>query len=148
MSSSGVGSSGRGRGGHGSWIRALLAFYLATPAFAVADLVFHLPLRVALPGDGARLGYYAAVTLLGLLCWRHPRATPWVGMAESATNLVILMLGVLLPLWDAPAVVAAGGALPGPELLLARVTNLAVGGAVMVVSFHRARASLVGEIEA
>jgi hypothetical protein len=90
----------------------LVLYYLASPLFGVADLAFHAPLRVSLVLPvNARVGYYAAVFLLGVLCLLRPGATPWVGMVESAGNLLILMLGILLPIWSLasdPSTVAGG----------------------------------------
>ena len=128
----------------GRWVRGLAAYYLGTPAFAVVDFLFHIPVRVALPDGWARGAYYAAAFGLGVVCRRFPRTAPWVGMGESAANLLLLCLAVLLPIWSAPDALLAGGGLPASEMMMHRVVNLAIGGTVMVVSFHRSRAELAG----
>lgn len=82
---------------------SVVLYYLATPAFAVADLGFHGPFRVSqvLPPE-ARTAYYAGLFGLGLLCLSRRGATPWVGTLESSGNLLILLLGILLPIWNLP----------------------------------------------
>lgn len=129
-------------GAPGEQSRSLLLYYLGTPAFALADLFFHVPVRVALPDGTARAAYYVVAFGLGLVCLRLPAAAPWVGMGESSVNLLILMLAVLLPIWAGPDALLAGGEVADGEVLMGRVANLALGGTVMVVGFHRARMAL------
>lgn len=113
------------------------AYYLATPAFAVLDLGFGVPVRVwGLHDPGHRAVYYAIVILAGLLCWSRPKVSPWVGMVESVVNLFLLILSVLLPIWSLPDALLAGDPLPHPLGALALV-NVALSGGIMVTSFHR-----------
>ena len=92
--------------------RWITGYYLATPLFAVMDLGLGLPVRVAgiLPEPG-RLAYYAAAFALGLACRARPSATPWVGMLESAANLTLLLLSILIPIWSLPDAVLSGAPL-------------------------------------
>lgn len=115
----------------------VLLYLLATPLFAAVDAVFGWPVRVAgIGGVPGRLFYYGAVLLLGLVCWRWPRATPLVGMGESAANLTLLFLSVLLPLWDASAVLEGGG----PRVVTpVGLANLVLVGGALVVSFQRSQ---------
>jgi hypothetical protein len=121
----------------------VVGYYLATPAFAVADLYFGVPVRVAgvLP-TGPRVAYYAVVFSLGLLCLRQPRATPWVGMLESSANLLVLLLSILLPIWALPDAVMSGGPITG-GLTPAGAMNALLSGAALTLSFrrHEARAA-------
>jgi len=119
----------------------VVLYYLATPLFAVADLTFHAPVRVSavLPGD-ARVAYYGAVFFLGVLCLVRAGATPWVGMLESSANLLILLLGILLPVWNLPMAVLEGGSLDA-GLSGWSLGNALVAGVALITSFHRHRAA-------
>ena len=120
-------------------MRWVAGYYLATPAFAVADLVFGVPVRVAtvLP-ESSRLAYYAAAFALGLLCRARPGATPWVGMIESTTNLLILFLSILLPIWGAMDALATGAPpAVGPTPMSA--ANALISGSAMILSFRRSQ---------
>ena len=121
------------------------AYYLATPLFALVDLVFSFPVRAAaIPDPVPRLFYYAFLLLLGWVCRARPPLAPWVGMGESALLVALLMVSVLGPIWGS----LETGELPLPGDVLARTFNLALSGTVLVVAFHRhhaeARRSLGG----
>ena len=117
--------------------RWVAGYYLATPLFAVADLGFGLPVRVAgiLPEPG-RLAYYGAAFALGLLCRARPVATPWVGMLESAANLTLLLLSILIPIWTLPDAVLSGAPLQA-GLTPAAAANALLAGSALTVSFRR-----------
>lgn len=115
----------------------VLLYLLATPLFAAVDAVFGWPVRVAgIGGVPGRWLYYGALLLLGLVCWRWPRAAPLVGMGESAANLTLLFLSVLLPLWDASAILAGAGP---PVVTPVALGNLVLVGGALVVSFYRSQ---------
>ncbi len=122
-------------------LNLIVAYYLATPAFAVADLVFGVPVRLAGVADAThRLAYYVVVFALGVLCRLRPGATPFVGMAESTANLLILLLSILLPIWSLPDAVLAGAPL-GAGLMGMALGNALLSGTALVVSFHRSQAA-------
>ena len=119
-------------------------YYLATPVFAVADLGFGVPVRLAtvLP-EGGRLAYYAAAFGLGFLCRARPGATPWVGILESSSNLTVLLLSILLPIWSYPLDATAVAPIQiglTPEGAL----NALLSGTALVASFHRNEAAALG----
>ncbi len=117
----------------------LTAYYLATPVFVVLDVVAGAPIRVsALHSPAHRFVYYGVVFLLGMLCRTRPRVAPWVGMLESSTNLFLLLLGILLPIWSLPDAVAAGGSLQAGLDGMSAANALLVGG-MLVLAFHRNR---------
>ena len=124
--------------------RWVTGYYLATPVFAVLDLGLGLPIRVAgsLPESG-RLAYYAGAFALGLLCRAHPLATPWVGMLESASNLTLLLLSILVPIWSLPDAVMSGAPLQA-GLTPAAAANALLSGVALVASFHRHEAAAMG----
>ena len=122
--------------------RILLSYYLATPLFLLIDLVWHAPLRVAfIQSDGMRLAYYGFCFLCGLVMWQKPLFAPALGMLESAVNLLLIMLSILLPIWGAADSLAAGGGLP--DFGLARIANVMLSGTMLVASFHVRQAELL-----
>jgi len=118
-------------------------YYLVTPAFAVADLVFHAPVRVAgLSDPGYRLAYYAVVFALGLLCRARPGATPFVGIAESTVNLLLLFVAILLPIWSLPDQLLSGAAVD-TGFTTTKAANALLSGTALIVSFHHHHAAAV-----
>lgn len=109
----------------------LVVYYLATPAFALADALGWGPLRAAGIADPTiRWIYYAGLFTLGWLVRRRPEAAAPVALVEGAVNLLLLLLSVLGPVWglldDPGSADAVAAALP------ARVLNLALVGSVTV----------------
>lgn len=125
------------RGGGGARDAFIQAYYLGTPVFWVLDVALSAPIRAAaLPHPGWRLMYYAFATACGVLARRRPHLTPFIGLAESSMNLLLLVLSVLLPIFTLPALVAEGAevSLPfGPAQLL----NVLLSGSMLVISFYR-----------
>lgn len=138
-------SRGEGRVRRAPPARLLAGYYLATPIFAVVDAAAGAPVRVSgfLPGWG-RAAYYAALLVLGLLCRARPAAAPWVGMAESSVNLLLLLLGILLPVWSMTDAVLAGGPMEGAGLTPLAAGNALLAGGALVVSFHRHQRAALG----
>lgn len=124
--------------------RALTTYYLVTPAFAVMDVAFHAPVRVAgLEAPEARWAYYVGLVALGFVCRARPAAAPWVGMGESAVNILLLILAVMVPIWSMPDTVLAGGTPDGPFDRVS-MANVILSGGALVVSFHRHQAAALG----
>ena len=125
-------------GGHGGFIAAYL---LATPAFVLADVAFDMPFRVAaLEDSNHRFLYYGGAMLCGALSYARPSAAPWVGIGESATNLLLLMLSILLPIWNMPDAILSGGPLEGPFDQMSLI-NVVVSGSVLLYGFYRYEAA-------
>lgn len=91
-------------------------YYLATPAFWLADLLFHAPLRVAFLDafPAGKQAWYAVCCVIGVVAARRPNLAPQLAFLESSLNvgLLILSVGVWylgMVDWAAgePAVVAA-----------------------------------------
>ena len=124
--------------GHGGIIAAYL---LATPAFVVADLAFDMPFRVAALADSnLRFLYYGASMLCGGLTYVRPAAAPWVGMGESATNLFLLMLSILLPIWNMPDAIMSGASIEGPFDQMS-LLNVVLSGSMLIYGFYRYQAT-------
>jgi hypothetical protein len=116
----------------------LACFYLATPLFAVADHALGFSCRVAFL-DGHPLGkalYYLGCTLLGLLHLRRGRNwAPVLGLLESAGNILLLVLSVMLPLSDLSQRVFEGREVVQP-FSAAFFVNFTVVGACFLHAFH------------
>ena len=91
--------------------RALSLYYIAgTLGFAVIDWVLAAPIRAAfLARPSQRWVYYAVLIGLGLLCRARPGWAPLVGMLESAANLTLVLLSIMLPVYASTSSVEAGG---------------------------------------
>lgn len=126
-----------------SLARVLTWYYLATPLFVLVDVYVSAPIRVAALGDSPwRWAYYAGALGCGVVCRLRPGWAPAVGMVESATNLFLLVLGILLPIWSLPDDLLAGRPLTGPFDEVG-ILNFLLSGAVFIGAFHRSQASFL-----
>lgn len=114
--------------------RLFEVFYLATPLFAAVDLMFGVPARAAgIPDQGWRIAYYGMLGGCWLACRYKPASAPMVGLGESSVNLLLLLMSVLLPIWNAGDQMLAGG---GDITLVAPGTwwNFAISGPMLILS--------------
>lgn len=117
-----------------AWLRF---YYWATPIFFLADAVWGVSVRACfLPRADLRYGYYVFCLLCAAVWHRWPAAGPWVGMGESAVNLLLLSLGVMLPIASLPDAVLAGGEVVMP-LGPSQLVNVMLSGTVLILAFHR-----------
>ena len=124
-------------GGHARWLSIYLV--AGTVVFAVLDWLIHAPIRAAFLGrPGHRLMYYAALVGLGLLVRSRPHLGPVVGMAESAVNVFLVVLSIMLPVLALSDQVAAGGPI-GTGLTTWGILGALFAGLVFVFSFHRSQ---------
>ena len=125
-------------------LRRFLTLYygLGTLLFWGIDLVLAAPIRASFIGHPTyRVFYYLALLGLGALCRWRPAAAPAVGMFESAVNLFLVLLSILMPIWGMPDQILGGGAIAapfGPWTL----QNAFLSGCVLIFTFHRSRAAL------
>jgi len=111
-------------------------YYLATPVFALCDWIFHLNVRVAaLDGQPAlKNSYYAICTAAGALTYWKPSLSRVVGLAESSVNILLLVLGVMLPYYSLI------GSFNGEQAFMpftpARVLNFLISGFMWVRVFY------------
>jgi len=114
-------------------------YYLATPAFLLADLLFGVDVRTpfldALPA--LKWGWYAAATLIGVASWRWPPWTAHLGLAEAGLDIVVLVLSVGMAYIDA-ATSESGATVLGA----ASVVNLVLSATMLIVSYLLAQAHL------
>jgi len=112
------------------------AYYLATPAFALCDWIFHWNVRVAaLDGRPAlKNAYYAVCTAAGALTYWKPSLSRVVGLVESSVNILLLVLGVMLPYYSLI------GSFNGEQAFMpftpARVLNFLISGFMWVRVFY------------
>jgi hypothetical protein len=119
------------------------AYYLATPLFFLADVVMGLSIRVSALGDpGLRYLYYAFALGCGVVARTKPRAAPFVGIAESSLNVLLLVLSIMLPIFQLPDQFLAGEAVTAPISGL-RLANFALSGTILVTSFHLHQAAIL-----
>jgi hypothetical protein len=130
------------RGGVEVRLGLLRAYYWATPLFLMVDALWGISVRASfLPKLEQRLVYYAFCLCCAWMCQAAPSKAPWVGMGESAVNLFLLILGVMLPILNLPEAVVSGG--PLPELMTpGRLMNVALSGGMLILSFQRSQAAV------
>ena len=121
-----------------SRFRLIQGYYLGTPLFFLADVFWGWRVRLA---DGVgdwtfRCIYYGFCFLCAFLCMKWPRLAPLVGVGESSVNVLLLVLGVLLPVIQAPGRVLRGEPVVG-LFTLAAFVNFCLTGGMLAVSFHR-----------
>ncbi len=123
--------------------RLVEAYYLAAPQFFLADLGMGLSIRVSALGDpGLRYLYYAFALGCGVVTRTRPRAAPFVGIAESSLNVLLLVLSIMLPVFQLPDQLLAGEAVTAPISGL-RLANIALSGTILVASFHLHQAAIL-----
>ena len=117
--------------------RLIEAYYLATPLFFLVDVFLSFPIRVsALADPGLRYLYYAFALGCGVASRVRPKVGPYVGLAESSLNILLLVLSVMLPIVQLPDRVFAGEiSLPAPISGLT-LANFVLSGGILVASFH------------
>ena len=127
-----------------SGTRLVKAYYLATPLFLLADLLLSLPIRVAALADpGVRYLYYAFAFGCGVFTHVRPKTAPYLGILESALNIFLLVLSVMLPIIQLPDRLFAGEPLAAPFSGV-RIANVVLSGTVLIASFHVHQATLLG----
>ncbi len=94
---------------------------------------------------GWRFLYYALAFAFGVLMRWRPRWTPFLGLAESSVNIFLLVLGVLLPIFAAPARLAEGLD-PGVGFGISRLINFFLSGSVLVLSFYRHQDAIAARV--
>lgn len=119
------------------WDRIIEAYYLATPLFFVADVILDAPVRVsAFQVSAWRYLYYLVLVGLGVLCRYRPALAPIVGMGESAVNLLLLILSILLPIWGMADQVSAHQPVSGAPTWT-RLVNFVLAGGMAIIAFKR-----------
>jgi len=122
-----------------SWLRFVRAYYLATPVFLIINETLGANVRVAAfeHRPALKYGYYLMCTLLGLLMLLRPAWTGILGLAESSTNITLLVVGYLTPHFEAISQLAASGQLPQSPSAAEWFLNFAISATAWAISFYR-----------
>jgi hypothetical protein len=122
-----------------SRLRLVRLYYLATPLFLIINETLGANIRVAVFEDRPALkyGYYLLCTLLGAIMLLRPAWTAILGLAESSTNITLLVLGYLAPHFRAISELATSGQLPQQHLAGEWFLNFAISAAAWTISFYR-----------
>lgn len=123
-----------------SGIGFFTGYLLGTPVFLLIDVLFHAPIRIAaLQGSNVRFAYYGVAFALGLLARARPSIEPWVGMGETAFNILLLVLAIMIPIWNLPDALLANEPLVGPFDTIP-LTNFGLSGSILLVGYYRSQA--------
>ena len=118
-------------------------YLLGTPLFLIIDLLFDAPVRVAaLQGSNTRFVYYGVAFGCGLLSRARPRLEPWIGMGESAFNILLLILAIMMPIWNMADAALADQPLVSPFDSVSMV-NFVLSGSIFTVGFYRSQARVL-----
>jgi hypothetical protein len=118
-------------------------YYLATPLFVFADVFGGLSVRVAFLDQWpfGKWLYYIVAFLLGILAWRRPEWTGKIGLAESTTNVALIILSVAV--WYFGVLDAAGSEFGMPTAPSTQeLANFAVSALIAGVSYTLQQARL------
>jgi hypothetical protein len=127
--------------------RFLQLYYLATPAFFLLDWLGGIRLRVPLPEEFPyRWAYYAFCAVCALICMGRVRLSPLVGLVESTLCILMLITGVMWPLYEAMNAVPEGRPMPEFVFSWQQLAGFCLSGTVFCVSFYRNEAALRREI--
>jgi len=124
------------------WIQG---YYLSSPLFLLAGLWWGWEIRVTfIPELGPRFFYYAVITGLGLLSYFRPATAPWVALGESALNLLLIMLWILLPIYALTENAMDTGAIGVPYTPGQVLVNGLLAGCFFLMGFYRAQGAILG----
>ena len=117
--------------------RVVRWYYLATPLFLLADLLFRAPVRVSfINSPSLRLLYYVFCFGCGIAMWKRPMWTRTVAMSETLLNFVLVIFSIMLPIYGTMDALLANAALP--EMRVSHVINAGMSGAFLLLNFYGA----------
>ncbi len=126
--------------------RIIAAYYWLTPVFWAADALFGWNVRAAaLEGHpGWKAVYYLFCLGCGGLLWVRPELTRIVGIVESSFNILLLVLGMLLPYFWLIERIPAGDFPSADEFTIAKSLGFLIAGLIWWASFqlHTRRLSI------
>jgi hypothetical protein len=124
-------------------LRLIQGYYLASPLFFLLGLWWGWEIRVTfLPDLRQRFGYYVLISTLGLLTHFRPSSAPWVALGESALNLLLIMIWILLPIYALPNVVESGP-VEVPYTVREVLVNGGLAGSFFLVGFYQAQRGIL-----
>lgn len=120
-------------------------YYWLTPAFWAADVWLGANLRTAALEDrpGYKGIYYLFCLACGAAIWLRPAWTRLVGLTEASVNILLLVLGVLVPYFRLIDELASGGANVNVSPFgVERTIAFLLAGGVWTISFRMHAAEL------
>ena len=119
--------------------RLLQFYYLGTPLFVLLDLLFAANIRAAALEQYPVLkyGYYVLCLGCGIFTRTVPRLSAVVALIESSVNILLLILGVLVPYFQLIAQVASNQRIGTAGMTPALVVNFAISATIWAVSFYQ-----------
>ncbi len=115
-------------------LRLIQMYYLATPVFFLADLIFNASIRVSfLESASLRYAYYGFCLFCGGISYLRPPLASLVGVFESSLNILLLVLGIMVPIYLLPGQVLEGQ--PGGVSFTGRsLLNFALSATILTIS--------------
>jgi hypothetical protein len=125
-------------------LRLIQGYYLGSPIFFLVSLFWSFELRTTFLTDPLhRLAYYALISGLGILTYFRPGAGPWVALGESSLNLVLLIVGILLPIYRLADQATSGQAFMLPYSAGEVLLNGVFAGSFFLMGFYRAQSEVL-----
>lgn len=123
----------------------LAAYYAATPLFLLLDWGTGTNIRAAgfQAYPALKYGYYTVCMAAAFGIRLAPSRSAVITVIESAVNLLALILGVLAPLYQFPALLDGRGPLP-PLMTPARLVNFLLAGSAAILAIRLAERELHG----
>ena len=120
-------------------------YYWLTPAFWALDVFFGANLRTA-AFEGYpvwKATYYLFCLGCGVALWLRPAWTRLVGLTEASLNILVLILGVIVPYFQLIDRLAAREAVIDPSpFTIEKALSLLLSGAVCAIAFRMHSAGL------
>lgn len=115
--------------------RVVWLYYLATPAFFLAEVLGGISFRVPyfLTTPTLRYLYYALCTACGVGCFFRPKATYIIAFIKSTINVVLLFTGFFVAMYAGMDSIIAGGS---EVLTMKWVIGFGITGFIWVISFY------------
>ena len=115
-------------------------YLLGTPLFLVIDMLFDAPVRVAaLQDSNSRFVSYGAAFTCGVGSRARPNLEAWIGMGESAFNILLLILAIMVPVWDLTDAALANQPLVSPFDNIS-IANFLLSASMLTVAFYTSQA--------
>ena len=114
-------------------------YYWLTPAFWALDVFFGANLRAAAfeGHSGWKAAYYLFCLGCGVALWLRPPWTRLVGLTESSLNLLVLILGVMVPYFQLIDRLAARDAVIDPSPFgIEKALSLVLSGTICAIAFR------------
>jgi hypothetical protein len=116
-------------------------YYWVTPVFVLLDYVWGINVRVAVLDAALQQKnlYYGFCVVCGVVMFLWPQSTPLVALGESAINVLMTALAILLPyMRNLQQVATIDGDWKAAETFgVEGVTNLLMSGVIAAIAFHQ-----------